>query len=151
MSMPNISLTLFSQFSDMTNEMDLWSTVNNATVGSYLCQNTEHSIHNKYVRSNQYFPQIHPYSKTILHISKCIQNPRPFIMLFLFLLAGLRLLRDVRRSLGVLWPGLPTVAMLLSGWTRPLYLQVKRVEVRLSASIICALRNMKIHWEQYIH
>lgn len=48
----------------MTNEMDLWSTVNNATVGSYLCQNLEHSIHNKYVRSNQYFPQIHPYSKT---------------------------------------------------------------------------------------
>nr|XP_027227466.1 uncharacterized protein LOC113819428 [Penaeus vannamei] len=37
------------EFNDMTNEMDLWSTVNNATVGSYLCQNLEHSIHNKYV------------------------------------------------------------------------------------------------------
>ncbi|XP_027227469.2 uncharacterized protein [Penaeus vannamei] len=39
------------EFNEMTNNMDLWSTVNNATVGSYLCQNVEHFIHNKYVHA----------------------------------------------------------------------------------------------------
>lgn len=42
------------QFNEMTNEMDLWSTVGNATVGQYICEDLYSHfiffIHNSYVR-----------------------------------------------------------------------------------------------------
>lgn len=45
---------IFFQFNEMTNEMDLWSTVNGETVGQFICQNLYGNfvmfIHNSYVR-----------------------------------------------------------------------------------------------------
>ncbi|XP_037780581.1 uncharacterized protein LOC119576981 [Penaeus monodon] len=47
-------VTLF-QFNEMTNNMDLWSTVNGETVGHYICQNLYGNfiffIHNSYVHA----------------------------------------------------------------------------------------------------